>query len=139
MCVPRAGGSWLNVRVLHVHYLESFDLPELEPYRTLRRRKDMERLELLVAEGEKCVRRLLDSRFDYELVSALCTAEWLMELRPELEVRPEDIHIYVTDEESISKISGYPVYQGIKVTARIVVPHDLDAITDGANSPRLLV
>lgn len=125
--------------MLHVHYLDDLDLPELEPYRTLRRRKDMDRLNLLVAEGEKCVRRLLDSRFDYELVSILCTAEWLMELRPELEVRPEDIQIYVTDEESIGKISGYAVYQAIKVTARIVKEHVLEEIIEETTSPRLLV
>ena len=129
----------LTSGVLHIHYLEDLTLPELEPYRTLRRRKDMDRLDLLVAEGDKCVRRLLDSRFDYELVSILCTAEWLMELRPELEVRPEEIQIYVTDEESIGKISGYAVYQAIKVTARIVKPHVLDEIMEQTESPRLLV
>ena len=104
----------ITFRVLHVQPLEDPDLPELEPYRTLRRRKDMERLNLLVAEGEKCVRRLLDSQFDYEMVSVLCTQEWLMEMRAELELRPENIDICLADAEMISRVSGYPVYQAIK-------------------------
>jgi len=60
-------------------------------------------------------------------------------MRPELECRPEDITIYIADAEMISKVSGYPVYQGLKATARIVKEHDLDEIIDGAGSPRLLV
>ena len=129
----------LTPRVLHVQPLDNPDLPELEPYRTLRRRKDMDRLNILVAEGEKCIRRLLDSKFGYELVSVLCTQEWLMEMRAELELRPEEITIYLTDAEMISKVSGYPVYQAIKATARITKEHDLDEIVEKTESPRLFV
>ena len=55
-CFPSEGRFGLTPDVLHVQPLEDPDLPELEPYRTLRRRKDMDRLSLLVAEGDKCVR-----------------------------------------------------------------------------------
>jgi tRNA G18 (ribose-2'-O)-methylase SpoU len=125
--------------MLHIHYLEDFDLPELDPYKTLRRRKDMERMDRFVVEGEKCVRRLLDSRTPYWIESLLLTPEWLLELRRELEVRPEEIHAYITDRGSIERITGFTVYQGIKATARITCHHTLQSVISGAARPWLFV
>ena len=44
---------------------------------------------IFVAEGEKVVRRLLESRF--EVVSVLIPEKWLAELQPLLEKRPESV------------------------------------------------
>ena len=41
--------------------IESFDLPELQPYRTMQRQHEHRELGIYVAEGEKVVRRLLES------------------------------------------------------------------------------
>ena len=62
-----------------------------------------------------------------------------MEMRPELECRPEDIQIFIADADMISKVSGYPVYQALKATARIVKEHNLDEVVERAEAPRLLV
>lgn len=124
---------------MHIHYLDALDLPELEPYRTLRRRKDMERRNLFVAEDEKCVRRLLDSPFDYELVSMLATPEWLRKLRCELDVRPEAIQAYITDRGTIGDIAGHTSHHGLKMTARIVKPHTIDSVLANSSRPRLIV
>jgi len=125
--------------MLHVQYLEQFDLPELEPYRTLRRRKDMERLDRFVVEGDKCVRRLLDARTPYVLESLLLTPEWLLELRRELDARPEEIRAYVTDRKAIEMITGFTVYQGIKATARIVEHRTLESLIQTAPRPWLWI
>ena len=49
--------------------ISSLDLPELQPYATMRRPLEHEARGIFVAEGEKVVRRLLESRF--EVVSVL--------------------------------------------------------------------
>lgn len=125
--------------MLHIHYLDTLDLPELEPYRSMRRRKDMKRGNLFVAEGSKVIRRLLDSSFSYELISFLLTQQWLEEFRMELEVRPEDIHAYVTDKNGIEEIIGHSSYQGVKVFARISKSFELDELLEKKQSPNLLV
>jgi len=125
--------------MLHVHYLEDFDRPELEPFKTLRRRKDMERLDRFVVEGDKCVRRLLDSRVPYQIESLMLTPEWLLKLRGELEVRPEDIHAYVAGHRAIEEFTGFTVYQDIKVTARVVENRTLQSVMEKARRPWLFV
>ncbi|HAV62386.1 MAG TPA: hypothetical protein DCY13_08495 [Verrucomicrobiales bacterium] len=125
--------------MLQLHYLEDLDLPELEPYRTLRRRKDMARMERFVAEGDKVVQRLLHSRFAYTIESLLITPEWLLRLRPELECRPEEIRAFITDPKSIEEISGFTVYHGVKLTARLGTRHTLEDVMERTPSPRLFV
>lgn len=125
--------------MLHVHYLEDFDRPELAPFKTLRRRKDMERLDRFVVEGDKCVRRLLDSRVPYQIESLLLTPEWLLRLRAELEVRPEDIQAYVAEHRAIEAFTGFTVFQDIKVTARALHGHTLQSVTEAAPRPWLFV
>jgi len=57
-----------------IRYITSLDLPELQPYRTLRRPLDHIKQGIFVAEGEKVVRRLLASNLT--IVSLLMTPEW---------------------------------------------------------------
>ena len=125
--------------MLEIHYLEETELPELEPFRTMRRRKDMDRLNQFVAEDDKIVRRLLDSPFKYKVISLLVTPERLEDVRLELELLPEDVIAYVTDKPTIEKISGFACKQGIKVMAQIVEPHTIDHILQTVSQPRLLV
>ena len=44
--------------MFHLHPIESLELPELAPYRTMKRPVSHEALGIFVAEGEKVVRRL---------------------------------------------------------------------------------
>ncbi|MBI1177419.1 hypothetical protein GC207_08260 [bacterium] len=125
--------------MLHIHYLEEFDLPELDPFKTLRRRKDMERLDQFVAEGEKVVRRLLDCRIPFQIDSLLLTPEWLLKLRPELDTRPEEMHAYLAEHQAIEEITGFTVYQDLKVAARFLETHTLEGIQEAAPRPWLFV
>jgi len=64
--------------MLHVKKIDSLDLPELQPYRTMRRQQDHQEQGIFVAEGEKVVRRLLESKFS--VISVLLPEKWLREL-----------------------------------------------------------
>ena len=46
---------------LRIQHINSFDAPEVAPYRTMRRSSEHDVLGIFVAEGEKVVRRLLAS------------------------------------------------------------------------------
>lgn len=99
----------------------------------------MERLDRFVAEGGKVVRRLLYSRFDHVIESLLITPEWLLELRRELECRREDIDVYITDRRTMEEISGYTIFQGVKLTARLGRKHTLESVMKDTAPPRLFV
>ena len=47
--------------MLRVDKVDSLELPELAPYRTMRRQLEHREQGIFVAEGEKVVRRLLES------------------------------------------------------------------------------
>jgi tRNA G18 (ribose-2'-O)-methylase SpoU len=123
--------------VLRVRNIASAAPPELEPYRTLRRRKDLERRQLFVAEGEKVVRRLLES--DFPVVSLLLTREWLEQLEPGLHNRPESIQVFVATKEEIEQITGFSCYQGVKAVGRIHEPATLDTVLPRSPRPWFFV
>ena len=75
--------------MFHIEKISSFDQPELAPYRTMRRSAEHEAQGIFVAEGEKVVRRLLESRFT--VVSVVFSAQHLEEFRPLLEAREETL------------------------------------------------
>lgn len=123
--------------MLHVHPIESVPALELEPYRSLRRRKDLERRQLFVAEGEKVVRRLLESPFP--LVSLLLTHEWLETLQPLLCERRESIHAFVATKEEVELITGFSCYQAVKAVGRIHEAATLDGVLQHAPRPWFFV
>ena len=58
-----------------IQFLSSLDAPELAPYRNMRAQPDTRVEGIFVAEGEKVVRRLLESRL--EVVSLMLPEKWL--------------------------------------------------------------
>src|SRR6266576_1853754 len=56
-------------RMFTVRHITSLDLPELQPYRTMRHQAEHRDQGIFVAEGEKVVRRLLES--DLKVISLL--------------------------------------------------------------------
>ncbi|MBI4025281.1 MAG: RNA methyltransferase [Verrucomicrobia bacterium] len=123
--------------MLHVHSIESIDLPELAPYRTLRRQAEHRCQGIFVAEGEKVVRRLLESRFP--VVSLLLQDEWFPVFEPLLHKRPEEIRAYVTTKAQLEKLTGYPLFQGILAVGKIPPPASLEQILQTCGRPWLLV
>ncbi|MPM84378.1 23S rRNA (guanosine-2'-O-)-methyltransferase RlmB [bioreactor metagenome] len=120
-----------------VEQIQDFDRPELQPYRTMRRQMDHRRDGLFVAEGEKVVRRLLESRF--EVVSVLMPEHWLHELKELLEARPERVQVYLAEKSLLETLTGFSMYQGLLAVGRIPRLWSLEQAVESSVSPRLFV
>src|SRR5438270_12372529 len=103
--------------MFRVRKINAFDLPELQPYRTMRRQLEHREQGIFVAEGEKVVRRLLESRF--VPISLLMPEKWLAELEPLLLARPETIDVFLADKELLETLTGFSMYQGLLAVGKI--------------------
>ena len=120
----------------HPQRIESFDLPELQPYRTMRRQLEHRQQGIFVAEGDKVVRRLLESQFS--VVSVLLPEKWLRELEPLLQARPELIQVFVADKELLETLTGFSMYQGLLAVAKVPAMPTLAEMLARSPKPRLL-
>jgi len=117
--------------------VDAVDDPSLHPYRTLRRPVEHQRQGIFVAEGEKVVRRLLESQLT--VVSLLLTDEWLERCRPLLASKPAGLRIFVAQKPTVESIGGFHLHQGIMAVARIPSPLSLHEVLERSGRPRLLV
>jgi tRNA G18 (ribose-2'-O)-methylase SpoU len=118
--------------MLTVQQITSFDLPELAPYRTMRFQHQHRQQGIFVAEGEKVVRRLLESRLT--VLSALLPEKWFRELEPLLQGRPELVRVFIAPKELLETLTGYSMYQGLLALGKVPPPVSLSQIL--ARSPR---
>lgn len=123
--------------MFHVRRVDSLDLPELAPYRTMRRHHDHVQQRIFVAEGDKVVRRLLESSFT--VVSALMPEKWVGELEPLLKARPEDIPVFIAPKDQLEQIIGFSMYQGVMAVGRFPEPVPLENILLQSPHPHLLL
>lgn len=117
--------------------VDSLDWPELAPYRTMRRHAAHVEQRIFVAEGEKVVRRLLES--DFEVVSALMPEHWVQELAPLLAARPENIPVFLAPKAVLEQLIGFTMFQGVMAVGRFPAPVPLEAILQRAPRPHLLL
>lgn len=122
--------------LLSVHHIDSLDAPELAPYRTMRRQEEHRKQGLFVAEGEKVVRRLLESEFN--VVSVLVPEKWFHELAPLVASRPEGIRAYIASKEALERLTGFSMYQGVLAVGTVPAKLSLRELLQGPR-PRLLV
>lgn len=124
--------------MFHVRKIESLDLPELEPYRTMRRSAEHQEQGIFVAEGEKVVRRLLQSHFP--VVSILLAEKWLAEYEPLIRPRPEaNLPVFVTEMRVLEELVGFPMFQGVLAIGKIPNRPSLAEVLQQCPSPRLFV
>lgn len=123
-----------SMRIVTVSVLDD---KGLLPYQTLRRPLEHQQDGIFVAEGEKVVRRLLDSRLAVR--SVLLTPEWLEVYRPALEAAHADLVVYVAPKPLLESIVGFHLHQGIMAVAAIPRPSTLQEALDQARPPRLFV
>ncbi len=103
---------------LHVIRVESFDDPELLPYRTLRRPVEHFQRGIFVAEGERVVLRLLESGLEVE--SLLLTPQWLERVSGHLEERRQRaVRVYLAEAVLLRQIVGYNLHQGIMAVGKV--------------------
>lgn len=105
----------------------------LEPYRTLRRPLEHQEQGIFVAEGEKVVRRLLESGLPVH--SVLLTPEWLEMYRSHLSENKSSIQVFVAPKELVESIVGFNLHQGIMAVARIPEPATLEGLLAKSPSP----
>lgn len=120
----------------HPQRIDSLDLPALQPYRTMRRQHEHREQGIFVAEGEKVVRRLIESKFS--VVSVLLPEKWLRELEPLLQARPEDIEVFVAPKALLETLTGFSMYQGLLAVGKVPALPTLAEIAARSPQPRLL-
>ena len=121
--------------MVQVYRIDSLDLPELQPYRTMRRQMDHRQQGIFVAEGEKVVRRLLESQL--AVVSVLVPEKWARELTPLLEKRPET-RVYVAEKLLLETLTGFSMYQGLLAIGKVPAQPSLEQVLRQGARPRLL-
>lgn len=124
---------------VRVYHIGTLDLPELQPYRTMRRPQEHRDRGIFVAEGEKVVRRLLESHLP--VVSVLLPDKWLEPFEPWLKARPEgEIPVYVvSDKRVLEQLVGFSMFQGVLAVGKIPPPVPLPQMLEHSPRPRLLV
>src|SRR6516162_3638118 len=123
--------------MFHVQKISSLDLPELAPYRTLRRAAEHAAHGIFVAEGDKVVRRLLES--DFGVVSVLLPENRVAEFEPLLRARHEkEIPVFaVTKKSVLEELVGFEMFQGVLAIGKIPAIVTLEKILAECPRPRL--
>ncbi|MGA2244375.1 MAG: RNA methyltransferase [Verrucomicrobiota bacterium] len=123
--------------MFHTEKISSLDLPDLAPYRTLRRAAEHAAQGIFVAEGDKVVRRLLESHFG--VCSVLLPENRLPEFEPLLKARPErDITVFaVTKKSVLEELVGFEMFQGVLAIGKIPRLATLKQVFADSPGPRL--
>lgn len=123
--------------MFRVQSIASIDHPLLAPYRTMREQRDHHRQRLFVAEGEKIVRRLLESPLAVR--SALMPEALVPAFAPLLEARPEFIEVFVAPKPELERLTGFSMYQGVLAVGTIPPPASLEPTLTQSPRPWFLV
>ena len=126
----------INLSSLRVQSINSFDSPELAPYRTLRYQVEHRRNGIFVAEGQNSVRRLIDSPL--AVVSVVLPENLLETYRPLIAGRSLDIPVYVAPKKLLETLTGYPMYQGVMAVGKVPAPISLESFLERSPRPLLL-
>jgi tRNA G18 (ribose-2'-O)-methylase SpoU len=123
---------------LHLQNISSLGQPELAPYRTLRRSAEHAAQGIFVAEGDKVVRRLLES--DFVVLSVLLPESRVTEFEPLLRARPEkEIPVFaVTQKSVLEELVGFEMFQGVLAIGKIPTSVTLEKILADSPRPKLL-
>lgn len=115
--------------------ITDFDRPELAPYASMRRHEDHWHQRIFVAEGEKVVRRLLESRL--EVLSVLVPEKWFLNLRDQIAARPEPIRCFTAAKQLLEQLTGFSMYQGLLAVGRIPPAVTVAQALASSPAPRL--
>ena len=111
-----------------LHNISSLDLPELEPYRTLKQPYEHLYKGIFIAEGEKVVHRLLSSNL--RIYSVLLSYEWFEKLKSELEKHRDMVDIFVGEKKLLDSIVGHKLHQAIMAIGQVPKKITMDALCE---------
>jgi tRNA G18 (ribose-2'-O)-methylase SpoU len=123
--------------MFRIEKISSFGAPELQPYATLRRPLEHRQQGIFVAESERVVRRLLESRFT--VVSLVMPEKHLEAFRAQIEARSEQITVYLAEKKLLETLTGYSVFQGVFAVGKIPRLPSLEEIFRKSPTPKLFV
>lgn len=112
--------------MLRVNTITDFDDPRLAPYRNMRSQVDTLGEGLFVAEGEKVVRRMLES--SHEVVSVLVPPAWQAEYEGLLARRAETVELFVAPKDVLSQLTGFVLFQGVLGLGRAPRPATMEEL-----------
>ena len=119
-----------------VQSITDFADPRLAPFRNMRVQIDHLNDGVFVAEGEKVVRRLVESPL--EIVSVLLPPKWQPEYEALLAARPERVDLFVAPKEVLEQLTGFSMYQGVLGLGRVPKIASLEQML-ALPGPRLFV
>lgn len=120
-----------------VSTIQSFDDPALAPYRTLKRQQEHRQKGWFVAEGDKVVERLVQSRL--EILSLVIPEDGWKSFEPLLHSRNESFEVFVAPKSVLEQLTGFHLYQGYMGVAKVPRVLSIEAVVQGSKSPRLFV
>lgn len=119
--------------MIRIIAIDTFDLPELAPYRTMKRSLEQRQEGIFVAEGEKVVRRLLASGL--AIRSIVLPPKWVEEYSGQVEDRPEEIPVFVAEKEVLERLTGFSMYQGVMAVAEVPPSWTLEQLFENSAQP----
>ena len=117
--------------------ITDFEHPDLAPYRSMRMQSEHQAQGIFVAEGEKVVRRLLESSL--EVISVLLPTKWVQPYEPLLATHPSKPKLFTAEKTLLEKLTGFSLYQGLLAVGKIPPPLSLPELVKGQKTPALLV
>lgn len=122
----------------NIIHIDSLELDELRPYRTMRRAVEHVKQGIFVAESETVVKKLLNTNL--AIVSVLITQYRLDEIRHLIDERNnKDFKIFVGEKNILEQIVGFDLHQGIMAVAKIPEPSLIEDAVNQSFQPNLFV
>lgn len=112
--------------MVEVRSIVDFDDPALVPFRTMRNQLGHLGGGVFVSEGEKIVRRLLDSGL--EVLSVVVPPQWRDVFEPLLEARAEKTQLFVGEKDVLMRLTGFTMFQGVLGLAKVPPPVGLEGL-----------
>jgi len=120
-------------RMVHVVRIDSLDLPEVAPYRTMRRQLEHRRKAFLspkVTKSSSVCSKATSKSFRF-----LLPEQWLAHFEPLLAKRSEMIRVYLLKKQQLESLTGFTFYQGVLAVGRIRRLRPLETFFTAVRSP----
>ncbi len=114
--------------------ISDLDDSRLDVYRNLKQTNQTRWQQIFIAEGEKLVERLLDSRF--ETLSILAAESHVERLLPRV---PADVPVYVVRAGDVDQLIGFQFHRGVLACGRRPVNPTFESLWPSFDEPLTLV